>query len=433
MSTFKNSIFKKEIHIVSAVLVISALIYTVYAVNSRKTVAPQNLKAAACQANECSTTTGCQLPAFRLDGFKCVGGNQWEAPDGSVVPGGPDGPIPTPAAAAETNLQIAKKVLDWLDTQRDSTGAYISNGACKIGQEQSCDTTPNEDPTSFFSVVWARYQYFRKTNDQIELSRIIRDIDVFDNLYSQPENSNLRQSTQWMCKTLFEIGHDNSFIDQRSKIEYLCQNTWYAGAAMADVKSKVERNEAIPEPEIESAIQGSTVPYDTVIDPDRYLHGFYWYAVSASNLLSHYRWFNDNSMLLQAKLIYRKALQIYSNKKNDSKFLERGDAVIAVAALEFYKETNQKKYMDFVTSYINSRQNKPITNLSDAATYLFLLDEVYKETQDVQYQTLISSLIPNLVNDHYNSNLGAFREISTFFDRFDVRTNAYISSAILKY
>ena len=128
MSTFKNSIFKKEIHVVSAVLVISALIYTVYAVNSRQTVAPQNLKAAACKTDECSTATGCQLPGFMLDGYRCVGQNQWEAPDGNIVPGGPEGPIPTPAVVepAQDYKAIAQNDLTWIHLLQNYNKIFLT-------------------------------------------------------------------------------------------------------------------------------------------------------------------------------------------------------------------------------------------------------------------------------------------------------------------
>ena len=429
----KKPIFKKEIHVVSAVLAVSALIYTVYAVNSRQNVAPTNLKAAACKTDECSTATGCQLPGYLLEGFKCVRSNQWEASDGAIVPGGPEGPLPTAVPAADSNQAIAKRVLDWIDTQRDSSGAYGFKGSCEKGQEQSCDSPPREDPTAAFSVIWARYKYFQKSGDQNEFSKIVRDIDTFYVLHSQPEYRNLRQSTQWICKILYDIGHDDAFINQRQKLEYLCQNTWYAGAAMEEIRKKVQTKEVVPEPEVDSVNQGAIVAYDAVTDTDRYLHGFYWYAVSASNLLSQYQWFNDNSLLSQAKLVYRNALQVYSNKKNDSEFFKRGDAVIAVAALDFYKVTNQKKYLDFAVNYINKRHNQPITNMSDAGIYLYLLDEIYSVTQDPQYLTLISNIISNLLNDAFNSNMGSFREFSQSLDRFDVRTNSIIAGVLLNH
>ena len=104
-----------------------------------------------------------------------------------------------------------------------------------------------------------------------------------------------------------------------------------------------------------------------------------------------------------------------------------------MAALDFYKVTNQKKYLDFAVNYINKRHNQPITNMSDAGIYLYLLDEIYSVTQDPQYLTLISNIISNLLNDAFNSNMGSFREFSQSLDRFDVRTNSIIAGVLLNH
>ena len=434
---FKKSILKNEFNIISSVLVVSALIYTVFILNSQKNVAPGTLKAAACKTDECSTATGCQLPGYLLDGFKCVGSNQWEAPDGAIVPGGSDGPLPTAAPAADSNQAIAKRVLDWIETQRDANGNYLDRGPCDKGQGQSCNSQDKEDPTVAFYTIWARYNYYKKTGNQADYSIITRDIDELYNRYVVPDNINMRQSNQWMCRNLYDIGHDDAFLAQRQKLEFLCQNTWYVSPAMDDVRNKAESGQPLPEPEVENVRRGEKLPYDPIIDPDRYTHGFYWYTMTVSNLIAQNSWFNDQQLLSQAKLMYRKTLQIYSNKKTDPDFMFGGDAPVAIAALDLYKATNQQKYLDFVNTYISERQNRPFTGIDDAASYLFLLDQVYPLTQNPQYLSYLTNTISLLQNESFNLNTGSFQEISPllkpYLDIFDVRTNSLIISVLLNH
>ena len=299
--------------------------------------------------------------------------------------------------------------------------------------EQSCNNPSQSDPNAAFYTIWARYNYFRKTGDQDELAKIVRDTDTYYEIFANPDNKNLRQSTIWMCRMLFDIGHDDAFINQRQKLEYLCQNTWYAGAEMADVKGRVLSNQSIPEPEVETVEQNAALTYDPVINPDYHLNGFFWYAVTASNLLTQNQWFNDASLIPQAKGIYRKALQVYSQKKNDADFMKEGDAVIAISALDLYKATGQNKYLKFATTYISRREQREITNLNDGFSYLFLLHEIYKVSGDSRYSTFISQTISTLMQASYMSEIGAFRDISNSVDYYNVYTNAILAGILSNY
>src|SRR3989338_3753905 len=376
-----------ELSYISLILVLSALIYTVYVLNSRTDINPQRSRAA--------------------------------------------GPTPTsifqPTAPQTSYLTTARNILDWMDTQKDTRGVY-QNGECR--ENQGCDD-PVEDPKVAHFVLWSRYQAYKSGRFPDQLNQLSRDLASFNSLYQIPDYHISYLNNLPVCSLLYPIATDEEVpSSDRSILEELCRNSMFVGKVITQADNLINQTGTIAEPEVDKVIQDIPLPADPETDTVNYNRGFRQYAVYASDLITQYRWFDDNKQFQRAKHNFNKALEVYSREKDGDMLKYEGDAILSLAASDLYTATQNRKYENFITKYITRKTLSGCYTTTDCSYYLLMLFKMFQATGNQQYRQALTETIDSLMTKAYDPKVGAFHEMIPGIKIFDVRTNSILSGIL---
>ena len=109
--------------------------------------------------------------------------------------------------------QVARKTLDWIDTQRNEAGWYILERGCDF-ETKTCNTIWDNEEGNKDGLIatWARLNFYDQEKDPKDLEIVKKDIDLF---YEKYKNDNLKDSL-WICKITYEMAQ-SKYIDQTQK------------------------------------------------------------------------------------------------------------------------------------------------------------------------------------------------------------------------
>ena len=130
------------------------------------------------------------------------------------------------------NLKIAKSILNFLWTQRNSLNLYSSFSTCEDPNNlQTC--TPADDSWRWsIPVIWARFKYYQATDDQEELMRLQSDLrNMVNNVINSDER--FLQTSSYNCAMMKEIANSSLINDEiRSLAAKVCFLADYESQAM---------------------------------------------------------------------------------------------------------------------------------------------------------------------------------------------------------
>lgn len=286
-----------------------------------------------------------------------------------------------------TNIQIAEKAISWLDSIKDKQNIYYFGQQCRLNK--SCDT-PFTDKQIGIPVIWARYQYYKKTRKPEELQIIKEHISSYLSISFQPDF--------WHCKLLYEMSQDDAFTQgEKNNLKTLCTNTafYQIASAAAEKKNPNTFNSSDIINKLESK-SSSIIISDSLPKNER---EFLMYCAYTSDLISISSWFQSPTNLEGAKYYFDNAIYYYIQKKNStSSYLP----FLGIAALDMYKATNNKQYLEFATYLANKIEKENPNNTVYLAGLAYLENSLYASTNDKNYSTNFKKNVAKIVDNSFD-------------------------------
>lgn len=308
-----------------------------------------------------------------------------------------------------SNLEITKKVLDWIDSQKNNDGVYSVGCECV---DQVCEKCADKVyiPRNFPFVLWGQFKYAEKNDDYKDL---INEIDLFQ--------KNLKdhslQYGDWNCKLLYEIWQ-SSKLPQNTKdqIKNICVKSEYEfedGLAMPDNIDMVILNGINNISNNLSFIKS---------DEKNSSENLYKYSELVSEMVTRFLWkplspaytFNNFSETELAKIYFNKALVSYSTKEKPE---IKDNAILGIASVDLYRLTKDERYLNF-SKYLLNLKPELGEDLPYSLTYQALLaNDLAMVTQDQSFNLIREQAVSGIIkyNEESTTQKGAFKAPSNAY------------------
>jgi len=268
---------------------------------------------------------------------------------------------------------------------------------------ETCDSTGNCQKSSYdkqigISMIWSRYKLYKKTQDLKELNRLMRDLDVHSSDVAVPAQNNTLN-----CRLMHELYQDNIFkAEYKEKINTICMASIYYGPEVDYFEQAYKQNNLFSEPDIVSVLAGNKLTMEPQIIPEHLQK----YGIYAADLADLYLWYKDPENLEAAKYFFNLGLQYFSNYHDSS------NGILALAALDLYRATNESKYLNFIDYLITEKSKYGCMTTEDCAYYTFSLNEIYKFTGNQKYKEVLGKVLSYLYQESFDAFKGSFRSLS---------------------
>lgn len=292
-------------------------------------------------------------------------------------------PTTSQSQAKLTNLQIAEKALNWIDMFKDKNGLYYFGIQCYSDKE--CEQ-PLTDKQVGIIVIWSQYKNYKRTQNQNQLIKIKEQIKQYSEMTFQPDF--------WHCKLLHEMYKDDIFsMEEKEEIKKICDNSAYLSIGKAKSLAGVLNNfnsiEIIKKLESSSS---SLIITDLIPSDER---EFLMYSTYASDFIYKYFFTNNPNNLFIAKAYFDAAVSYYlSNKNKEISNLP----YLGVAAIDIYKATGNKEYLDFAAYITNRMFVGTGKNITTNIGTVLLKNKMYITTDSAAYNNYageIKTIIDN--------------------------------------
>ncbi|MDD3123930.1 MAG: hypothetical protein PHC62_10570 [Candidatus Izemoplasmatales bacterium] len=334
-----------------------------------------------------------------------------------AIPSGSLKPKVLNSATGSSNLEIAKKVLNWIDSKKNSDGVYSIGCECV---NQTCEKCSDEIyiPRNIPFALWGQFKYAEKNDDYKDL---IAEIDLFQ--------KNLKdhslQYGGWNCKLLYEIWQSSKLSQNvKDQIKNIC------------VRSEYEFEDGLTMPnDIDVVILSKINDLSNNLsfvknDEENNSENLYKYSELASEMVTRVLWkplsitytFDNFSETELAKMYFNKALISFSLKEKSE---IKDNAILGIAAIDLYKLTKDESYLNFSKYLLNLKselgQDVPYSLIYQA----LLANDLAIVTQDQSFKLIGEETILNIVknNDESFYQIGAFKAPS---DAYYLKENSLI-------
>ncbi|HLL60709.1 MAG TPA: hypothetical protein VK338_03250, partial [Candidatus Nitrosocosmicus sp.] len=318
-------------------------------------------------------------------------------------------------------ISTARIILDWIDKQKGNDGRYFYGLLCSSPTQ--CDKQIIDNRIAL-ATTWARYTYYKQTNDPQDLTIIRKDLETLTN----PQITEVIQNDFWNCKLMYDMYQSNIFnTTEKERIKQICLKS---SNFPLDEMNVDDPNKVVPESNqanIDKVMRNQVISYD-----ESKTNGeFSVYATAASDKAIKYLWHKNNLDLKAAQIYFNKALALYSNKKT-----EIGDqsSLLGIAAIDLYKVTNDNKYISLAHYMYKNTSQTMCTTSNGCVGVLFLSHDLNNLIKDVKYQNfaaqsrgyLIDNRFDHLPYAGYVSGKGAFYFQNNTTYTYSVRNNALL-------
>ncbi|HUV46986.1 MAG TPA: hypothetical protein VMW29_02520 [Candidatus Bathyarchaeia archaeon] len=294
----------------------------------------------------------------------------------------------------EQKLDIAAKVLSWLDDQRDSRGVYIYGYRCVLEGDCGKQELSNQ---AGLTAIWGRFKYYEKAQSPSDLIIINKDLG----LYSDENIVGAIQNNFWNCKLMYEMWQSNLFSQpQKDKIKKICDRGSYYSPEGLNSFDKVDFKTLLQQkPESTNSFQGLSSQGMKLVE----------YAAFASDFASKYAWEKDNDDLDKARLYFNGGVKLWSQEPKGS-YVE-GRCVLGVAALDLYEVTKEQDYLDFSQDFLEKEKISELATTSTAGTVTYFHNSLFEQATcglflkklavlaaDEKYRETNNTLLGNLLS-----------------------------------
>ncbi|MFA6185249.1 MAG: hypothetical protein WCT51_00010 [Candidatus Shapirobacteria bacterium] len=292
-------------------------------------------------------------------------------------------------AVEASNSEIVKSVIDWLDGERDERGMYWFSQKCLIDEPNNCQKK-EKSSYSGIAVMWGMNKYYLETKDQNILNTIKNDINNYDDRKKNPSIG----TNKFGCKLLMEIKVNNDLTEiDKKKLDSICIKIEYPDSI--DYKKYNKRTD-----EIKLSLNKKI---KTILDSDtdnfNYSSDQYTDLIKNVNLNEHANYTSEyiyrNKLILSEEytrksyLIFDIILDLYLI---DPTILNRDELACKIgrSALDLNQLEENKNYSELAKKIFNWYSNK---NSLDCA---MLASNLYKETNDKKFLNYKNNYLTSL-------------------------------------
>ncbi len=323
----------------------------------------------------------------------------------------------TPGVAQLSSNDVSRKVLDWLQKQKNQSGVYFGQVVCNGSQCQQ----PVESNQSGVEPMWSRYINYKKNHQASDLQILTSDINV----YSDRKIVARLQNRFWDCKLMYEMWKDSMFTeDQKNKIKSICyDNQPFPPPDNAPDTASVD---------FSKITQGQTISSDLNVTSDNLTD----FAVMASDFATRYMWDNNQGNLKVAQEYFKYAVVAYTKLTAP----DTATPLLGIAAFDIYKASNDKQYLDFA-NYIFDKVAAQQCDSIEECTYMIsfakFLNALSPQQKYNDYMTSSKDILMSQGFDYsgygaYKNGFGAFHAFGQGNQViYPVQLNALISGLLV--
>lgn len=333
-----------------------------------------------------------------------------------------------------TNKQIAEKVLDWLDKQRDERGIYFASVGCNYTQDKKkikCDIIRKAGTSGHegITAIWGRFKFYQKYKRLQDLEIIKKDLE---NYGGKNKKINLTQNDFWNCNLMYEMYQSSLFSeDEKTMIKTICFDSTYsllqemAMEPVNNIYQVVIKNE-IPEVDVVPTLATSKQSKTKIVSN---VENFASIVTYPSDFLARYYWDKNDNYLKVARGYFNKAASAYI--ENENKFPSKDVCGLGISSLDLYKNTSEKKFLQFATS-IFEKQFKREEDLSKSIQPIcgIFLQKLFEATSDFKYKDYRQKITGWIIENLFDTQGGKNNLIS---DESFISLNINGSIGLVKY
>jgi hypothetical protein len=315
-----------------------------------------------------------------------TGGDQSTVKDtvggGSTAPAVKTTPLPTTITKKDndqgkpnSNLDVSKIVLAWLDKQRDPKGVYYGQILCsQTGVCAGSATTFQSGAAS----IWGRFKYYQQVHNPADLEIINKDI----NLYADRNKVTSLQNYFYNCKLMYELFKSTAIdAERRESIKKICLDS--------QPFPPIENSDSIKINVID-VMQKKQIPLNVTVQKEQVRY----YAVAVSDMVARTEW-EKQDYFPDAKDYFNQALIAFA-KLNYS--YDAHTPLLGVAALDLYKATNDKLYLTFANFIYNTYGKQKCSSPMQCANMIYFLRQLNAVAAKPQYITDINQAKQQMIN-----------------------------------
>lgn len=335
-----------------------------------------------------------------------------------------------------SNLEVAKKALDWLDTQKNNQGIYAFSCKCDDNDCTKCTISGYSQREGSF-MVWGRYKYYEKTNDSTQLEKIKEELDTLSKLPLQFED--------WNCRNLLDLWESKTLDDKtKEAVADVCQNdgrtgSFYFGDSTSDQDNKVLKDipDNIEKITLKEPLEIDPVYNKEILKSEFEQNVFFTSEDVAKNIVLANRIDNVNVLKGDPEKSFKFALYGYDLLKDSLSYYQI--SILGIASLDMYKATNEEMYLDLAlflegqNETVNSQKLGPDSMIYSALFLERLNKIINNKSYLIKSQKITDSLIDEMFDNvgyfGFKSGLGGF--IDPKKDFFSAKQNGLIVGVIL--
>jgi|GEM_PF-6485905 len=283
--------------------------------------------------------------------------------------------------------KIGQDVLLWLKRIKGTNIIYKYGLKC---QNNICTDLPTDNRVGI-TVVWALVKLYEQTYNDNTMMTINSEIGTYIN----EDQVHTIQNDFWNCKLMEDIWNSKAISDA-AKINAMkiCARGQYYPADLNEIDSFIEKNLNI-DSLVLTAVNNHTLPNGIAADKTR----FEEYASYASDFSAKYRIYKQTADKNRAQLFYLKAYYLYIN--NQTAYFDI-DGILAIAALDIYKITNNSAYLIFSQTLATNKNPGSCSELIGCIYEAKLDSELYQSTNNQLFIDRHNALINTLIKQGYD-------------------------------
>lgn len=313
------------------------------------------------------------------------------------------------------NLTNSKKILDWLDKQRDEKGNYISLRICKLGDEPNCNDVlkSGDSGHDVINAIWARYLYYKKVGDKAGLSIISKDLKNYATNFQI-------QTDFWNCRMMFQMYQDNALTEeQKRNISTICwRGSYYE---IPEYTKMVTVNNTEYDIQIEKPVPGVDLAGIILKNPNIKIESvstdkissdlLTMFAAYPSDFVARYKWRHDQHQMDLAKNYFNITTNLYLKDKN--RLNNEAVCRLGISSLDIWQETNDKNYLDFAIFLFNEEIMPTAKTPVDFRKYVrptcgLFANSLYKATGNNLFKEKKDDIVMYLMKDYRDINPSNF-------------------------
>lgn len=251
-----------------------------------------------------------------------------------------------------TNDEIAKKVFDWLNLQKNDQGVYY------LFKKTDSTEPPGKDNRTGLFAVWGKYKYWKKTKDQAVYASFRQDLEMEGDHGGRVP---LLQPILWDCKFMNEIASDTE-IDESTR--QLAQKVCILGRYhIPEIKEQGTLTEditlgTVAKPNLIGmfGVKDKNNIYPSLEEEQKIGDEINTYAAIASDYLARNQIHSNDIYIQFANKIMELAVGRFRNLWQGR--YVRGTCALGLSALDFGKYTKDTDYMNFANEVAAKGQIK---------------------------------------------------------------------------